>query len=71
MTEDEHLALRKRVTEMSEDERLALDPICEALCGAMKEEFQRRGVMASPNRVTALACVDLAWAWSEYVLSQE
>lgn len=71
MTEDDVQALHKRVRQMSEDERKSLDPVCEALQALMQKDIERRGGYCGPNRVIALACLDLAWQWSDVMMSQE
>ena len=51
-------ALVARVADMSEDERKALDPICEALTDYLTNTST--GGFSVPNRIVALACVDIA-----------
>ena len=53
--------LHNRITAMSEAERVALDPICKALRDHQSAHHPDRGYCL-PNRVVALAAVDLMWA---------
>lgn len=69
MTESEIQGLRERLRAMSDDDRRALDPICAALWHCWKRE--RPEIMCLPNRVVALACLELAKRFSESVLRQE
>ena len=61
MTEDENTDLHNRVVAMSESERVALDPICEALRYHQESNHPDRPY-CMPNRIVALAAVDLMWA---------
>lgn len=63
MTEDQIGDLAERVAAMSESERLELDPIAEAL-GVYHAKWQAsRGWWMCPNRIVALAAVDMVSAW--------
>ncbi len=61
MTDDEYTDLFNRVVAMPESERVALDPICEALQHHQKSSNPDRPY-CMPNRIVALAAVDLMWA---------
>lgn len=69
MTEADIEAATARLHAMSEEDRLALDPICEALRVCWKRE--RPGIMTLPNRVVALACLDLAKAFHATLMQRE
>ncbi len=62
-------ALYDRVVKMTEEERCALDPLAKALGEYLRRE--RPPIMALPNRVVALACVDLARQWNRFMLERE
>lgn len=61
-------ALWERLESMGEDERRALDPIAYALDAYRARQRVRGSVV--PNRIIALACVDLMQEWDR-VMSRE
>lgn len=69
MTSDDIDSLIERIEAMSEDERQTLDPIAKALGEYLRRE--RPPVMALPNRVVALACVNLLLEWQRFELGCE
>lgn len=61
--------LYDRISSMTEDERCLLDPLAKEIGDYLRRE--RPPIMALPNRVIALACVDLARQWNKYMLERE
>jgi hypothetical protein len=70
MTEEQIAELHDRVSAMTEEERLALDPIAYALC-EYQQGHEKRGFYALANRVAALAAVDAVEAWNKTVLERD
>ncbi len=70
MTDDDHTELFNRVVAMSESERVALDPICEALRLHQESNHPDRPY-CMPNRLVALAAVDLMWAVDKMAWERE
>ena len=68
MTHDEWNALEERVGAMTEDERRRLDDIATALDDYLVSKGGL-GTICIPNRVIALACVDLTYEWNRVMLS--
>lgn len=69
MTEDEHKALYNRLVKMTKADQELLDLICEAL----SEHTRAKGkpdVWVLPNRIIALACVDLYEKWHQHELER-
>jgi hypothetical protein len=62
--------LHERIGAMSENERLALDPIARALDAYLRRDHES-GAFPIPNRIVALACADLARQWQQKILEQE
>lgn len=69
VSEAEIGALTERIHAMHEEDRAALDPICEALRTCWRRE--RPGAMVLPNRVVALACLDLAKRFHATIMQRE
>lgn len=69
MTSDSIDSLIERIEAMSEDERKALDPIAEALFHYLLREAPP--TMLLPNRIIALACVDLMRQWQSQEIEGE
>lgn len=61
--------LHDRLHAMAEEDRRALDPICEAIRHCWNRE--RPPMMVLPNRVVALAALDFAKRYSQIIASQE
>ena len=64
MTEGQISELTKRVCSMSKADRERLDPVCEALRHYQDSRPPDRGHVL-PNRVAALAAVDVMQAWEK------
>jgi hypothetical protein len=64
MTEEQIAELHDRVSAMTEEQRLALDPIAYALAD-YQEATNAKGWRIVPNRVAALAAVDAMNAWEK------
>jgi hypothetical protein len=64
MDEDRIAELTARIEAMTEKERRALDPISAALEAYQREHYEGGG-RCLPNRVIALACVNLMAAWEK------
>jgi len=63
--------LYERLSDMTEDEReKVLDPICAAVDGKVKFG-DHDGCWVSPNRIFALAVLDLYREWQEEVSSRD
>ncbi len=62
--------LYQRIKDMPEAERLRLDPICKALDNYTAKQPSIGG-RAAPNRVIALACIDLTEMWSQQEMERE
>jgi hypothetical protein len=60
-----------RIHAMSEQDRLDLDPIARALGIYQAKYHAERGWRISPNRVVALAAVDLLNAWEKHEWERE
>jgi len=56
-------ALYDEVHNMSESQRIDLDPICYALADYQRKYPPRDGGRVVPNRVAALAAIKAAAAW--------
>lgn len=69
VTEADIETITERLRAMSEEDRLALDSICEALRVCWRRESP--GIMTLPNRVVALACLDLAKAFHATLMKRE
>jgi len=69
VTYDDIDTLIERIIAMPEEERRYLDPIASALGDYLRRE--RPPVMALPNRVIALACVDLLREWQRLELGRD
>ena len=63
-------ALYDRIKVMLQGDLEALDPICVALQDYLLRERETGGHVM-PNRVIALACVDLVKEWQQMVLSRD
>ena len=70
MTEDQNTELHNRVSAMPEVERDALDPICAALRHHQESNHPDRPY-CMPNRIVALAAVDLMWAYDKMAWERE
>ena len=63
--------LNETVTSMTEEERLDLDPISEALDIYFAKYPPRKGGRVLPNRATALAALNAAKQWEKEVFEDE
>ncbi len=72
MTEAEIASLHHRIENMTEADRLLLDPICEALQLYQRSSgsYANRGFVMA-NRVAGLAAVDAVAAWEKAVWERE
>jgi hypothetical protein len=70
MTEAHIAELHDRVSAMTEEQRLALDPIAYALA-AYQEATNVEHWRVVPNRVAALAAVDAMNAWEKTIWERE
>lgn len=64
-------AVEERIEAMTEDERLRLDGLAAALGDYMDGSPDRLGMFCVPNRVVALACVDLLRVWDRAMVSRD
>lgn len=63
MVPDELDNLFARIEAMTNADRERLDPIATALDEYVRRSHDHFGIICVPNRVVALACVDLLLAW--------
>jgi hypothetical protein len=63
--------LYQRIHAMDKDDLRKLDPICAAIGDYLAERKEPHdGAMIIPNRVLALACVDLHAEWQRQMLER-
>lgn len=68
---EDNRALYDEIQNMSETNRLDLDPICNALKKYMEKHPPSHPGFCLPNRICALAAVRIAEAWESAMWNQE